>query len=163
MLAALDAKYDEPSRTAKAAAIVFQHWHDREATAQYAADFENVQPYIPGEFFRRELPVLLALLELIREPLSTVLVDGYVRLGDRPGLGLRLWQATGERFPVIGVAKSPFHGGRCVEVLRGKSRKPLYVTSVGIDPDAAADCVKRMHGSTRIPALLKRVDQLTRQ
>jgi len=47
-------------------------------------------------------------------------------------------------------------------VLRGDSRRPLYVTAAGLDPAAAALHVRSMHGPFRIPTLLKRVDQLCR-
>ena len=36
------------------------------------------------------------------------------------------------------------------------------MTAVGIDPLAAAEQIRQMHGANRIPTLLKRVDRLTR-
>jgi hypothetical protein len=39
----------------------------------------------------------------------------------------------------------------------------LYVGSVGIDKEMAAENIKQMHGEFRIPTLLKMVDSLARQ
>lgn len=64
--------------------------------------------------------------------------------------------------PVIGVAKTRFAGADAIEVVRGDSARPLYVTAVGIDAAHAARCVTGMAGEFRIPALLQRVDALAR-
>lgn len=83
-------------------------------------------------------------------------------IGDRPGLGRHLFEILGHRIPVIGVAKSRFADAPGIEILRGGSRRPLYVTSAGIDPRGASEKIRTMHGSHRIPTLLKRVDLLAR-
>lgn len=123
--------------------------------------------YQPGAFYERELPYLLEVLERM-PPLELVVVDAYVWLGpDQPGLGKRLHDARGGI--VVGVAKTRFAGAeasdgaaRVIEVRRGDSDRPLYVTAVGIDPDAAAAHVAAMHGEFRIPTLLRRADALAR-
>src|SRR6185503_10081435 len=102
---------------------------------------------------------LLAVLEKIREPLETIVVDGYVRLNDKPALGQHLFEHLSQRIPIIGVAKTRFHSAPAIELLRGTSQSPLYITAAGIDPDEAALCIKKMHGAHRIPTLLKRVDR----
>ena len=119
--------------------------------------------YVPGEFFRRELPCLLALISKIKDPLDAIIIDGYVRLSDRPGLGQHLFEHLLEKVPVIGVAKTRFHDAEAVEVIRGISKSPLYVSTIGTDADQAAEQIKKMHGPHRIPTLLKRVDQLGRR
>ena len=98
------------------------------------------------------------------DDLEVVVVDGHVWLdGDRPGLGARLHETLGARAPVIGVAKNPFRGStRCVAVLRGTSKVPLWVSAIGTDVAEAADHVRAMHGPHRIPTLLARVDRLAR-
>jgi deoxyribonuclease V len=83
-------------------------------------------------------------------------------LGDRPGLGKHLFEFFAGRTRVIGVAKSQYRDSFGVEVFRGESKRPLYVTSAGVDPYTAAGRIKVMHGSHRVPALLKRVDLLAR-
>jgi deoxyribonuclease V len=159
----MDVAYDERAGRAVAAAVVFAEWSDAEAFAEYSAAVGQPAEYLPGQLYRRELPALMAVLAKIREPIDTVIVDGYVRLGTKPGLGAHLWEATGRRFAVIGVAKSSFREADCVEVHRGTSRRPLYLTAIGIDEETAARQVKTMSGSDRIPALLRRADRLARE
>lgn len=125
------------------------------------------EPYVPGAFYLRELPGILAVLEQIRASdegtLACVIVDSYVWLGtDRPGLGARLYDAL--HIPVIGVAKTSFHANdRAVPVTRGTSTRPLFVTSEGIDVHEAAAHITSMHGAHRHPTILKRVDRLARE
>jgi deoxyribonuclease V len=162
-LVATDVAYDERAGRAVAAAVVFARWSDEEAVAEYSATVNQLDEYLPGQLYRRELPALLAVLAEIREPIEAVVVDGYVRLGAKPGLGAHLWEATCRRFAVIGVAKSPFRGAGGVEMYRGTSRRPLYLTSIGIDEETAAKRVEIMSGSDRIPVLLWRADRLARE
>ncbi len=130
--------------------------------------------YQPGAFYERELPYLLEVLERM-PPLELVIVDAYVWLRPaQPGLGKRLHDARGGI--VVGVAKTRFAGAeasggasqvsggasRVIEVRRGDSARPLYVTAVGIEPAAAAAHVAAMHGEFRIPTLLRRADALAR-
>ncbi|MCB9706455.1 MAG: endonuclease V [Myxococcales bacterium] len=152
---------------ARAAAVVFDRWEEprprRELVALHGANAD----YEPGAFFRRELPCLLAVLDplLTEEAIAAVIVDGYVDLGDRPGLGHHLFDAlrgAGWRGAVIGVAKTPFRGARPVEVLRGGSLRPLHVTALGLDPALAAAGVAAMAGEHRLPILLGWVDHLAR-
>lgn len=81
--------------------------------------------YVPGEFYRRELPLLRALIDdLVPRP-STLVIDGYVWLGgvDAPGLGARLFEALHSATPVVGVAKTRYRGDTWSEqVYRGDSR-----------------------------------------
>lgn len=162
MFAALDVQYDEAAQKAASAAVTFDRWEALAPAAEHVAICQDIQPYEPGQFFKRELPCLEAVLAQIHEPLAAIVIDGYVTLGDRPGLGWRLWEALGQQVPIIGVAKTKFHSARAAEVLRGQSRVPLHVTAVGIEPNAAAQFVASMAGEFRIPTLLKRVDQLAR-
>lgn len=135
-------------------------WH---TTAEKRVAFAP-QPYQPGEFYRRELPPLLSLLDEL-DPLPRVLViDGYVWLGEGvPGLGARLFEACGRISPVIGVAKSRYRDDTwSAQVLRGASQRPVYVTAAGVELSEAAACIQRMHGTHRIPALLKKADAASR-
>lgn len=149
---------------AVAAAIWFRGWDAAVAEAQAVAGFRGgVAPYEPGAFYLRELPCLLGVL---REgpPADLVIVDGYVSLDEgRAGLGAHLHQALDCQTPVVGVAKTRYRSAsNTVEVLRGTSSSPLFVTAVGIDVAVAADEVRRMHGPHRVPTLLRSVDQLAR-
>jgi deoxyribonuclease V len=119
-----------------------------------------VLPYRPGEFFLRELPPLRAVLAQVRN-LGLLIIDGYVDLdpGGRPGLGAHAHAAFG--VPVTGVAKTRFRrASHAVQVLRGSSARPLFVTAAGIPLTQAADLVRRMAGPFRLPDALRRVDAL---
>jgi deoxyribonuclease V len=106
----------------------------------------------------------LAVLQSVREAPQVIIIDGYVWLGpSQPGLGAHLYEALGRRVAVIGVAKTRFLKAEPVEeVLRGRSRTPLFVTAAGMDVVEAANHVRALHGPYRIPTLLKRADQLSR-
>jgi len=112
------------------------------------------QPYEPGQFFKRELPHLLVLMDRFREPPATIVIDGYVTLGadQRDGLGARLFSALHGQVPVIGVAKSRFAGTPAeTEVLRRKSKRPLYVTSRGITLETAKGLIRNMRPFANAP------------
>jgi deoxyribonuclease V len=160
----LDVDYRED--TAMAAALVFEHWNDARPARALTRLVTGVESYVPGQFYRRELPCLLAVLAQVNEPLETVVIDGYVWLEDesRPGLGAHLFQHFNGTIPVIGVAKTRFLASRnSVAVTRGDcSTKPLHVTAAGMSADRAAEYIRSMHGGYRIPTLLREVDQLCR-
>lgn len=163
MIVALDVDYG-PDR-ARAAAVGAPTW---DAPPDLERVLELPGPpadYEPGQFWRRELPPLLALLAANADlPLDALLVDGHAWLTPgQPGLGARLHEALAGRVPVIGVAKTAYRGSPdAAHVLRGASQSPLFVTAIGLDLAAAADAVRRLHGPHRLPALLKRVDALAR-
>ena len=162
MIAAFDVYYLE-NGCVSAAAVLFSDYRDAEPWAVYTQFLPGAADYIPGEFYRRELPSILTLLEQINEILDEMVVDGYVMLGDRPGLGRHLFNSFDGKIPVVGVAKSKFEGAGGTEVFRGGSRHPLYVTSVGVNLEKASERIRTMHGAHRIPTLLKRVDVLARE
>jgi deoxyribonuclease V len=120
-----------------------------------------VAEYEPGKCYRRELPCLLEILEH-GPPAEIVLIDGYVWLGNgMAGLGAHLHAAIGG--VVVGVAKTRFaRATDAVRVCRGSGRSPLFVSAVGMSVEQAATKVAAMHGSYRIPTLLKQVDTLAR-
>ncbi len=100
---------------------------------------------------------------------TTVLIDGYVWLdasetgSARPGLGAHLYDALDRKIVVVGVAKSHFKDASAISVYRGKSDRPIYVSSADIDVEEAAKFVKQMHGKHRLPTLIKLADRLARQ
>lgn len=162
MILAADVFYKEGGG-ASVAGVVFSSWRDSTPLREFKVHVAEVAPYEPGAFFRRELPCLMALkAEVDRElALGFVVVDGYATLGpDHPGLGAHLHHEIG--LPVIGVAKTAYRGAPAVQVLRGASRQPLFVTAAGVASEWAADRVREMAGPHRMPVLLRRVDQLSR-
>jgi deoxyribonuclease V len=161
-LACLDAHYADSA--ASAACVLFAAWDAAEPLQVLTTRQGAAAAYEPGAFYKRELPILLAVLDRLGQPPGTVLVDGYVWLdGGRPGLGARLHEALGGRIPVVGVAKTAFAGATAgIAVERGGSRRPLYVSAVGIDTAEAARGVQSMHGQHRIPTLLQLADRTAR-
>jgi deoxyribonuclease V len=148
-----------------AACVGFDDWLSAEPSFERASRSAGAPAgYEPGLLYRREMPYLLALMELLDAPPDLVIVDGFVWLDEgKPGLGAHLHDALSRRSAVIGVAKRPFRNAtNAVPVLRGGSQQPLYVSSVGIDPAVAVQAIRQMHGPHRLPTLLKRVDRLSR-
>jgi len=165
MFACVDVDYRTDA--AFAACVTFRSWSDEICVAEHVARIESVEPYVPGQFYRRELPCILEVIKpFMLANLNAIVIDGYVWLHDEysPGLGAHLFDALNHHLPVIGVAKNSFAGANMAkEVIRGTSRNPLYVTAAGVAPETAADYIKSMHGEHRIPTLLKQVDRLARE
>ncbi|MEM9187746.1 MAG: endonuclease V [Myxococcota bacterium] len=160
MLACVDVHYTP--RTAAAGCVLFHEWTDDAPARELVHIGSAPANYRPGEFYRRELPSVLAVLRKINVLPTLVIVDGYVWLGGgKKGLGAHL----ARELPgpaIVGVAKTEFRGAPAAPVLRGRSRRPLFVTTAGIDLHRAAAQLRAMHGPHRIPTLLKRVDRLCR-
>jgi deoxyribonuclease V len=160
-IAAFDVHYSADG-CASAAALLFTDYKDSEPFATYTQYLPVVANYIPGEFYRRELPCIIALFEQFNETPDEMIVDGYVMLGNRPGLGQHLFKYVNAKIPVVGVAKTKFEGSKGVEVFRGGSIQPLYITAAGVDLRKVSESIRTMHGKHRIPTLLKQVDHLAR-
>lgn len=153
-------KYEPPN---KAAGLAFpNHWTD---------EIKSVQPYESGNFYKRELPCILSILEMIIEEnknhawrkVKIIVVDGHVDVGiGKPGLGRHLFQSLNEKVPIVGVAKNEFKDAPAQPVLRGGSQKPLWVSAAGISVQDAVDGVKAMEGAFRLPTALRFVDHLAR-
>jgi deoxyribonuclease V len=163
VFAAVDVDY-RASETV-AAAVVFAAWDDPAPTIEQTVRLARAAPYRPGAFWLRELPGLLAVIAALPVVPTCVLVDAYVWLPPdaKPGLGARLHDALGHGTAIVGIAKNPLAGDAlAIPVLRGASKRPLFVTAAGLDAADAAAGVRRMHGVYRVPTLLRRVDRLGR-
>ncbi len=147
-----------------AAACASSSWDTGTLSHGKRIHLPSAEDYVPGAFYKREMPAILQLLAVCKWTPSHLIVDGYVDLRrGRPGMGRHLYNAIEASFPVIGVAKKPFAGSDThFEVRRGASARPLYVTSAGIPGEIAAGHIQTMHGGYRIPTLLKAVDSLAR-
>jgi len=165
MLLAIDVYYIDSS--AKIVGFLFSNWEDDKPAHIYIAYKNEIMPYKSGVFYQRELPCILALLEQIDiTTLDAIIVDGYVHLDKgKMGLGGYLYQSLPQRIPIIGVAKKPFFNNTTyvAEVLRGKSKHPLYVTAIDIPLCNAACHIQSMHGKNRMPTLLSLLDQETKK
>lgn len=170
MIVALDVGYgeSEAGTVGLCGIVAFEQWVSESALVEDSVMVEGVAAYVPGRFFERELPCLLRGLEYLGighdAGIDVVVIDGHVRLDQAgaPGLGAYLFDALGASTPVVGVAKRPFNGLEAVEVARGTSLNPLFVTAAGMDEDTAASLVESMAGPFRIPTMLKRADALSR-
>jgi deoxyribonuclease V len=163
MISCVDVDYR--TTAAVAACVVFSFWGQSSSEAEFIERVSKVAPYEPGQFYRRELPCILAVLKMVQPIPNIIVVDGYVWLSaeGRPGLGAHLYEALGRKSEVVGVAKSSFfEGPNVAEVIRSRSSRPLFVTSVGIPLEEATSAIQHMHGGFRIPTLIKRVDELAR-
>ena len=164
MIIALDVYYKDD--TAKAVGVIFNK--DAELPVSTAETYlHDIGEYIPGEFYKRELPCLLQVLKQVDlNQIDLIIIDGYVYVDDdlKPGLGFKLWEAIGKKIPVIGVAKTSFATNKStiVEVLRGTSNNPLYISVVGYDLSKAAELIKGMPGKYRVPDILTVLDRQTK-
>jgi len=164
MKIAIDVYYD--SRKAKAVGVIFNEWESEEPHEIITTLIDQVEDYEPGKFYKRELPCILELLKKVgTDNIDTIIIDGYVYLGDitKAGLGMYLYNSLAGKISIIGVAKTYFHENSAVEVFRGTSKNPLYITSVGVETSEAAMYIRNMHGNFRMPKLLKLLDNETRK
>lgn len=170
---AIDSYYTED--TAYTVGVVFNDIEDSEPERIIESMTSDFEPYIPGEFYRRELPGVLRILrELDLRDFDTIILDSFVRLKDEShewsGLGEILKARLEEEgrwhkdLSIWGVAKTNFIMSDQIseKVYRGESKKPLYVQSTR-DSKGAALLVRRMHGDHRIPTLLKILDKETKK
>lgn len=156
--------YDDYANTI---CLVFENWNSEQESEIFSEHKAVTSEYESGAFYKRELPCILSLLNKISlQPGDLMVVDGYVTLDEngKHGLGGYLYEALDQKFPVIGIAKNGFNSNDPERrtVYRGESRAPLFLTAKGINVDAVKPEIEQMHGRFRIPALLKKLDQLTR-
>lgn len=149
------------------ACIGIENWQSENPGLQFSEKSLVESEYISGQFYKRELPGIINLLKKINLKKSDlIIIDGYVYLDDYQsnGLGGYLYEELNKEIPIIGVAKKKYKllQNGCREVYRGKSKKPLFVTTAGIDVDRAKKIIEEMPGSFRIPLILKLVDQLSK-
>lgn len=166
MILVFDTYYFE--KTAKTVCLCFSDWNQESQYEVHTETIIGVEEYVSGAFYKRELPCILSLISKMDiKSINLIIIDGFVYLNDnnKYGLGAHLFEALNKSIPIIGVAKRDFV---TIEknkrtLYRGKSKNPLFVTSIGIDLDSATNKIKGMKGEFRIPTLLKEVDKLTRE
>lgn len=164
MLLAIDVDYQ--GNTAYIAGIGFDKFNDQTEQSIYTSTLENIMPYQPGQFYQRELPCIIHLLEEHNLQAEIIVIDGFVWLDgiSQPGLGAHLYQTLQKKVAIVGVAKNSFNRiGEDFQLYRGSSKHPLYITTAGMEQKAAIAAIKLMHGEYRLPTLLKKVDLLCRQ
>ena len=165
----LDVHYKESQEidaiTATVAGIRFEGIEQSRVLSEHIVEVNDVAPYEPGQFYKREMPCLLALINQIKEPFNVIIIDGYVVLDSvgKAGLGKYLYDNLANKKPIIGIAKNHFYDiTEDYAVWRGISKRPLYVTSIGINIITAKEMVSEMEGEHRMPKMVSDVDKLGR-
>ncbi len=166
MILLFDTYYFE--NNAKTVCLSFEDWDKEDNLEIYSETISGIEEYVSGEFYKRELPCILSLLSKIDiQKVSLIIIDGFVFLNDENkfGLGAYLYHSLNKIIPVIGVAKRDFAiiEKNRKKLYRGESKNPLFISSIGIELESAAQKIGNMKGEYRIPTLLKEVDKLTRE
>ncbi len=164
---AIDVHYE--GGTAYVAGIAFSDPSQTEPDQVYYSELQVPGEYESGEFYKRELPCIIKLIDEHHLNPSVIIIDGYTYLDgvNNWGLGARLsnyFFQQGKEISVIGVAKNPRKDTpKDWEVLRGSSSKPLYVKAVGLDDNFSREIISGMAGDHRQPILIKLADTLCRE
>lgn len=166
MILAFDTYYYE--NKAKTVCLSFEDWNNEDNYKIYTEILFEIEEYVSGEFYKRELPCILSLISKIDlKKVDLIIVDGFVYLNDENkfGLGAYLYHELNKEIPIIGVAKRDFATieKNRIKLYRGKSENPLFITSIGIELNVASEKIKEMNGEFRIPTLLKEMDRLTKE
>jgi deoxyribonuclease V len=135
----LDVAYD--SMASAVAGALIRSWEAQDASQMRVGRLPPAS-YESGAFYKRELPLLLCFISDFDEPFEALVIDGYVWLDANhlPGLGGHRFSSLGRSIPVIGIAKTRYRNDTLsIPVLRGESRRPLFVTSAGIHAKRAAE------------------------
>ena len=176
MILALDSYYKND--VCNTSLVVFENINSSEPIYTNTIYTKVTSDYIPGEFYKRELPGIIKILEKLKDEhtniwnnIKIIITDSFVTLkhgcDEWKGLGGYLKEylkSIKEDKIIYGVAKSDFCDSHLIShaVFRGESSKPLYVQSASGEHTGVAFMIKNMHGQYRIPTMLKLVDQLSR-
>jgi deoxyribonuclease V len=165
MILAIDVYYKE--NEAKVVAVLF-NCEDETPQSIIIDQITGIEDYVSGEFYKRELPCIESILQKVNlNDIEALIIDGHIYVDDDGtfGLGGYTWESLDKKIPVIGVAKNSFFRNKNTvkEVFRGESKKPLYVSSIGIDLEIATNLIKQMKGNYRIPTVLKELDRITKE
>lgn len=150
---------------AKVSGIRFQNTQTNEILGEHTTTVNEVAPYQSGQFYKREMACLLALINQINEPYSVIIIDGYIFLdgAQQAGLGKYLYDNLTIKKPIIGIAKNQFKDvSEDYAVWRGTSKHPLYITSINFPIADAKNIVQDLEGQHRLPNIVKKVDFLSR-
>lgn len=179
MILLTDVFYNENLNSAHIAAIAIEDWSSDTIIKSWEIDKQGIDcEYIPGQFYKRELPCLIELWNNIDEQdkkqISTIIVDGFYNIWDgRHGLGHHFYDwlcENGYSVEVVGIAKSPCRETseftlpvfRTEESKKCKCRSALWVNGSNMENDYQSK-VLSMDGKYRIPTMIKAVDKLSRK
>jgi deoxyribonuclease V len=80
MIACIDVHYHDDY--AVSACVLFENWTDSIPFSKKRVVVSEAAPYVPGQFYLRELPCVLKILDIINHSIDIIIVDGYVWLDD---------------------------------------------------------------------------------
>jgi deoxyribonuclease V len=165
MVLSLDVHYRNDK--AKIVGVLFE-WDDISTKKIIIECIDKVEEYVSGEFYKRELPCLLKIIEKVDLlELEVIIIDGYIFIDNnfKYGLGGILWEKLDRKIPIIGVAKTSFFSNKetVKELIRGNSKKPLYISTIDYPIDKAMENLKKMSGEYRLPTILKQMDTITKE
>lgn len=150
--------------------ISFDTWEQSTPTCIRSCHTSGFSPYVPGEFYKRELPGILGIIQLFDTNPDIIVVDSFITLEDmdgniKEGLGAHLLDSLNYSPIIVGVAKSMYC--RCNEISlplrRGNAINPIWIQGLGCTNEEALSFISRMHGVYRIPDLLKLLDKETKK
>jgi deoxyribonuclease V len=106
VIAIVDAAYG--NEASAAACVMAAGWESGAAISEFTHRDGPAADYQPGEFYRRELPLIVSVLAMLPRKPDIVLIDGYVWLGveGRKGLGAHLHEALNADSAIVGIAKT---------------------------------------------------------
>lgn len=167
MILAIDVYYTDSGY--KTCGVLFEKFDSKEPIKVLTLkSHKPVQEYIPGQFYKRELPCIIEFLKFYKIHPDYLIIDGYINLlfdngSITRGIGayvkVTLENMHGyEHTKIIGIAKSSFarNDEISIKVCRGRSKNPLYVQSQ--DNSITSQVVENMYGQYRIPEMLKIMD-----
>ncbi len=178
-VAGVDAGFEDEGATTRAAIVVLD-FPALTVVERVLARRPTTFPYIPGFLSFREIPAVLAALELLQTTPDLLLCDGMGILHPRRfGIASHLGVLT--NLPTIGVGKSPFIGAHQPvpdergawqpirdrgEIIGAALRtragtKPLYISpGHRISLETALDYVMRCTPRYRLPETTRQADHL---
>lgn len=179
MILLTDVFYNEELNSAHIAAIAISDWSSDTIIKSWEIDKNGIDcEYIPGQFYKREMPCLIDLWKQIddndKSQISTIIVDGFYDIWNgKSGLGHHFhdWLTeNGYDVEVVGIAKSPCRETseftlpvyRTEESKTSKCRSALWVNGSNMSNDYQTK-VLNMSGKYRIPTMIKAVDKLSRR
>lgn len=122
MIACIDV-ITKKNRSANAACVLNEQWNNSTPKQILTTTCEQVEDFIPGQFYRRELPCILAVLELTEKIPEIIIIDGYVWLGEKPGLGCYLYEALNK--PALHLLQKFWHGRSFSTIIRVLDKSPM--------------------------------------
>ena len=158
--------------------VVFNYWNSKKPDYILESTVSEFAPYIPGQFYKRELPGILSIIHQVNlNEFDTIILDGFTNLIDSslnplPGLGEKLDEeleiTNRHGLSIIGVAKSLFGKSDTISLplYRGQAKTPLWISvSSGSDIDLATakNYIKSMYGNSKLPDILKFLDKYTKR